>query len=66
MSYDNDYDVIHNNDDYYVNQDDESADYWNDIDDIDEEDTDVDNNEDKIWSFFPEDEEDDNIVDEDD
>ena len=66
MSYDNDYDVIHNNDDYYVNQDDESADYWNDIDDIDEEDTDVDNNEDKIWSFFPEDEDDDKIVDEDD
>ena len=29
MSYDNDYDVIHNNDDYYVNRDDEDegADY---------------------------------------
>lgn len=41
MSYDNDYDVIHNNDDYYVNQndEDEGEDYWDD--DIDEEDTDI-------------------------
>ena len=51
MSYDNDYDVIHNNDNYYVNQDDEDEgeDYWDDIYDLD-------NGED-------EDEEDDNIVD---
>ena len=41
MSYDNDYDVIHDNDDYYVNQDDEDEgeDYWDD--DNDEEDTDI-------------------------